>query len=338
MKLPSHINGPAHKLIDESGKIIVTCHVNPDGDAIGSALGLSLLLQKRDKDVKVIVPNQYPDFLKWMKGSDAIIIYEEDPAIADELLEQADLIFHLDYNSLKRSGPMESILAKVRAKRIMIDHHPEPDDFPELRYSDTAMSSTCEMVYHFIESMGWEKYLDTDAAECLYTGLTTDTGSFKYSTSPDTLKVAASLVALGVKPEVIASRVYDTNTTSKLKLLSRALERMDIIERYKTAVISLSEEDLITFNFQRGDTEGIVNYGLSVLGMMFSAFFYPRDGMIKISLRSKGDFDVNAFARKHFNGGGHKNAAGGMSELSLEESLKKFYKILPSYEEELHNA
>jgi len=339
MKLDSDLIKSARQLIDASNSIVITNHINPDGDAMGSALGLAEVLKKEGKKVQVIVPNQYPNFLKWMDNGNKTLIYEDEKDKADELIKEADLIFHLDYNSLKRSGPMEAVLGEVTAKRIMIDHHQEPGDFCDVCYSDTSMSSTCEMVYHFTNNLGWENLLDARIAANLYAGITTDTGSFKYSsTSPETLRVAAALIEKGVKPQDIASLVYDTNTPSKLKLLSRALERMDLLTDSKTAVISLTEDDLIKYNYQRGDTEGIVNYGLSVLGIVFSAFFYPRDGLIKMSFRSKGDFDVNAFARKHFNGGGHKNAAGGACKESLEETLKKFHEILPSYREELNNV
>ncbi len=333
VKLPCRITERALELIEKSDRIVITNHVNPDGDAVGSALGLALVLKKEGKQIEVIVPNQYPSFLKWMKGSSEVVFYKDNTETANRILREADLIFHLDYNSLTRSGSMKQILEEVSAQKIMIDHHQSSDDFSDVKYSNTDVSSTCEMVYHFIESLGWKAHIDSVVAECLYTGILTDTGGFKHSNiSPITHQVVALLIEKGVKPRDIASRIYDTNTPQKLKLLSRALEHMDLIEQYRTAVISLNEEDLIEFDCQPGDTRGIVNYGLSLMGMVFSAFFYPLDGIIKISFRSKDDFDVNSFARKHFNGGGHKNAAGGISNLNMKETLKKFYKILPSYE------
>lgn len=338
MKLEPVIVEGSHKLFNSSKKVVITNHLNPDGDAMGSALGLNGVLKKLGFDSKVIVPNAYPDFLKWLMDNDEVIVFEKDENKASKLIEEADLILHLDYNALKRSGIMESVLTTAKAKRIMIDHHQQPEDFPDVTYSDTSMSSTCEMVYHFIYNMGWIEHLTKDEADCLYTGLVTDTGGFRYSsTSPETHKVASELLRLGVEPQEIASKIYDTNSPNRLKLLGRCLERMEILPTYHAAILSLDKSDLEKYGFKKGDTEGFVNYGLSLSGLKLSVFMSEKDNKVKISFRSKGTFDVNRLAREHFSGGGHINAAGGISDDSLEDTIAKLKGVLPQYINELSN-
>ncbi len=310
--------------------------MNPDGDAMGSALALAAVLIKRGFNVEVIVPNPYPSFLFWMKPDLKVNVYDSNVEECDRLIDEADLIIHLDYNALHRSGIMQEKLQESPAKKMMIDHHQQPDAFPDVTYSDTSMSSTCEMVFHLIKALGWEDDISKSEAECIYTGMITDTGNFRFSsTSPQTHLVASHLLAKGVEPHEIASKIYDTNSPDRLKLLSRALENMDLQLELNTAIIHLSQKDLQEFNFKKGDTEGFVNYGLSVKGIKLSVFLAEKDGLIKMSFRSKGNFDVNQLARKHFGGGGHINAAGGASSESLEETLKKLKSILPEYQSEL---
>ena len=316
--------------------ILITSHQNPDGDAIGSATALCGVLQKLGYHVQMIMPNDYADNLKWMTLAETVSFYESDTAFAAAEIADKDIIIHLDYNSLKRSGAMEEALASSPAKKIMIDHHQQPEDFADILVSDTSMSSTCEMVYHFLEALNWIEYLDKDLAEALYTGIATDTGNFRFSsTAPATHRVAAHLLALGVESQKVASRVYDSNTPSRFKLLGRALDSMEVLPQYHAAIISLSEKDLLECGFNNGDTEGFVNYGLSLIGIELSAFICPREGTLKMSFRSKTTFDVNTFARKHFKGGGHRNAAGGSSDLSLVNTIKRIKEILPKYAEEL---
>ncbi len=327
------------ELIANSNNIVITNHVNPDGDAIGSAVGLQLLLQDAGYASTIVVPNDYPEFLKWMKGDDELVIFEQQKAQAEELVNNADLIFHLDYNALKRSGPMEEVLTSAKAKRIIIDHHQQPDEFADVLISETTMSSTCEMVYHFASLLSMEQHITLAAAECLYTGIITDTGNFRFSgTTPVTHEVAAKLLTIGVKPHEIASRIYDNNSVNRLGLLGRTLEQMKVLTDYGTAIMRLSAADLAEFKFQKGDTEGFVNYGLSVAGIKLSIFLTEKDGLVKISFRSKGDFNVNLMARKLFDGGGHVNAAGAVSELSLEQTIKKIEAELPNFRDELQNA
>lgn len=336
MNISEELLEEARNLIGQNERIVITNHMNPDGDAMGSALALQEILLALGKDSTVVVPNSYPEFLKWLEGSDNVVVYEEEASRGKQLLKDAELIIHLDYNNLKRSGSMQEPLAHQSAKRMVIDHHQQPDDFADVLISDSTMSSTCEMIFHFIERLDWVQHLSKGGAEALYTGLITDTGNFRFSsTTAETHRVAGEMLKLGVQSQKVASRIYDTNTPQRLGLLSRALERMEIVPETATALITLSESDLQEFNYQRGDTEGFVNYGLSLLGIELSIFAYPHDGLVKISFRSKTDFDVNQFARTHFNGGGHKNAAGAASHSSLENTVKKIKNALRSYEDAL---
>lgn len=339
MKLDSAMIESFENLFSEAQHIIITNHVNPDGDAMGSALGLNGVLSKLGFSTRVIVPNSYPDFLSWMSGHDDVLVFEENEEEAHAELKKSDLIIHLDYNALHRSGPMINALQNAEAKRMLIDHHQQPESFPDAIYSDTSMSSTSEMVFHLLKALNWDDSIGLEEASCLYTGIITDTGNFRFSsTSPQTHAVAARFLEIGVQPHEIAALVYDTNTGDRLKLLSRALENMEVIPESNAVLIHLSQSDLQEFSFKKGDTEGFVNYGLSLLGIRLSVFLSEKDGMIKISFRSKGKFDVNKLARAHFNGGGHINAAGGMSEESLEDTLNRLKNILPEYNRELNEA
>lgn len=334
MNIDNTIVEGAKRLIEKAEQIVITNHVGPDGDAMGSALGLREILRQLNKNITVIVPNTYPKFLKWMKGDDEVLIFEEKRKQAEALLNEADLIVHLDYNALNRSGDMREVLQHASAERLVIDHHQQPEDFANVLYSDTKMSSTCEMVFHLVHALGWQKYITKDAADCLYTGIMTDTGNFRFSsTTPVTHRAVAGLIESGVKPDQVASQVYDTNSRNRLKLLSRCLERMDVFPQYQTAIMSLSAADLEKFDYQKGDTEGFVNYGLTIEGITMSIFLAEKDNRIKISFRSKGSFNVNQLARDHFNGGGHINAAGGIAEDSMENTIEKLKSLLPEYEE-----
>lgn len=336
MKLDTALVQGVSELINTSQNILITNHINPDGDAMGSALGLAALLKAVGKSPKVIVPNDYPAFLKWMKGSDEVLNYEANVQECEKLIARADLIFHLDYNSLKRSGSLEHLLEDVSAKRVMIDHHQQPDDFADLMYSDSSMSSTSEMVFHLAEALGYRELLDKGAAEALYTGIITDTGNFRFSsTTPETHRVASALLALGVESQIIASRVYDSNRPERLLLLARMLQKMEVLSDYNAVILSLDEKDLKKFDFQKGDTEGFVNYGLSIEGIELSIFLYPSHDKVKMSFRSKTNFDVNTLARTHFNGGGHRNAAGGVSHESVEENITRIKNVLPHYADQL---
>ncbi|CAN5335052.1 bifunctional oligoribonuclease/PAP phosphatase NrnA [soil metagenome] len=324
--------------LSRANRIVIVPHKSPDGDAVGASLALYHFLQDKGHDVKIIAPNDFPQFLKWLPGQQNIILFENEKERCLDLINHAEIIFTLDFNKLDRTGEMEGPLREAEGTFIMIDHHPEPSDYADHTYSDAAMSSTCQMVYKFIQKLRALKYITPEIATCLYTGIMTDTGSFRYrSTSSDTHLVIADLIAKGADNTEIHQNVYDTFSQNRLQLLGVALQNLKVNKELRTAYITLSQEELDKNNFQKGDTEGFVNYGLAVEGIKFAVIFieHNSEGVIKMSLRSKGNFDVNQFSRAHFNGGGHLNAAGGKSELSLEETVKKFNNILPDYRERL---
>ena len=322
-------------LLNSPKNIVIVPHKNPDGDAIGSTLGLMHYLKKHNHNVVVVAPNDYPSFLKWMPGESTILKFENQHKKSELLINEADIIFTLDFNAFHRTGEtMSKVLEVSTALKIMIDHHQQPDDYAKYMYSDVSMSSTCEMVYNFIEFLGDTDQIDIDIATCLYVGIMTDTGSFRFrSTTSRTHLVIANLIDKGADNTSIHNNVYDTNSYSRLQLLGCALQNLKVIPELRTAYITLSQEELDTFNFKKGDTEGLVNYALSVDGIIFAAIFIEnkQEEIIKISLRSKGDFSVNEFSRAHFEGGGHTNAAGGKSTDSLQHTIEKFISILPKY-------
>lgn len=327
------------KLLSTPKHIVVVPHKNPDGDAMGSTLGLYHYLNSLHHTVNVIAPNDYPEFLKWLPSEDSVIKYDSQNEIANDLINKAELIFTLDFNALNRTGEMEDILAESKAHKILIDHHQKPDAYATYMYSDVTMSSTCEMVFNFIEFLDDLDHITPEIASCLYTGIMTDTGSFKFrSTTSRTHRVVASLIDKGADNMQIHDNVYDTNTYESLQLLGCALQNLRILPNYKTVYITLSQNELDAHNFKKGDTEGFVNYGLSIKDIVLAVIFIEnkRENIIKISLRSKGSFSVNDLSRSHFNGGGHINAAGGKSELSLEQTVEKFISILPQYKTELN--
>ncbi|MCB0463205.1 MAG: bifunctional oligoribonuclease/PAP phosphatase NrnA [Flavobacteriaceae bacterium] len=326
------------QLLSKPKQIVIVPHKNPDGDAIGSTLALYHYLIAKGHQATVIAPNDYPEFLKWIPGESNIIIHEVDTEEADKLIEEAELIFTLDFNALHRTGAMEIPLAEAKATKILIDHHQQPDDYAKYIYSDVSICSTCQMIYHFLEMLDDKYSIDSKIATCLYVGIMTDTGSFRFaSTTATTHRVVADLIDKGAVNADIHSSVYDNNSYDRLQLLGVALNNLKIIPELNTAYISLSQKELNKHNFTKGDTEGVVNYGLSIKGVKFAAIFieHKQEGIIKISLRSKDDFDVNEFAREHFDGGGHINASGGRSNLSLSETITKFVSILPQYSKAL---
>lgn len=322
------------QLLSNSKQIVIVPHKNPDGDAIGSSLALYHYLIAKDHKVTVIAPNDYPEFLKWIPGESNIIIHEVETEKANTLIAKAELIFTLDFNALHRTGAMEHPLSKAKATKILIDHHQQPDNYAKYIYSDVTICSTCQMVYHFFEMLDDKKSINSKIATCLYVGIMTDTGSFRFSsTTATTHRVIADLIDRGAVNAEIHNQVYDNNSYDRLQLLGVALNNLKVVPDLNTAYISLSQRELNKHNFTKGDTEGVVNYGLSIKGVKFAAIFieHKQEGIIKISLRSKHNFDVNEFAREHFEGGGHINAAGGRSNLSLSETITKFVSLLPQY-------
>lgn len=315
------------KLLIPENKIVIITHYNPDGDAIGSSLGLKHFLKQKGLDAEVIVPNDFPKFLKWMPESKKIIIADYKRKQAGEAIYHADVIFILDFNASHRSGNLVGPwIEKAKAKKILIDHHQQPDQF-DFVYSDVTIPATSQMVYHFIQQLNEEKIVNKDIAECLYTGIMTDTGGFRFrSTSATTHRIVADLIEKGAEPSMITSNTWDTNTVSRLHLLSLILGRIEVVKEGKVAILWLKRDELKKIGFQKGDTEGFVNYGLSIMGTQVSAFFMEDlyEDFIKISFRSKDQVDVNQFSRKYFNGGGHINAAGGKYLKSIEETIEDF--------------
>jgi phosphoesterase RecJ-like protein len=329
-------------LLSTPKKIVIVSHRNPDGDAYGSSLALYHYLLKFDHSVRVVSPNDAPDFLKWLPAQDKIVIFEKEVEKGTKLLEEAEIVFTLDFNALHRVGPKMLVpLEKISPIFIMIDHHQQPDDYAKYVFIDPKSCSTCQLIYLFIEKLNHLEYINQEIATCIYTGILTDTGSFRFpSTTSLTHRIVANLLDAGANNSKIYNQIHNVNTYNRVQLLGRALKNLKVLKEYHTAYITLSQKDLREFNFRKGDTEGFVNYALSVEDIIFAAIFIEdkKQGIIKISLRSSGSFSVNDFSRNHFNGGGHINAAGGRSEVSLNDTVKKFVNILPAYQAELKES
>lgn len=317
-------------LLQSPKKIFITTHHKPDGDAIGSMLGLALYLRKKGHSVTAVSPSEVPDFLEWMPGASTMLNYEAAPKEALEALKNADLVFCVDYNDHNRTKHMEQQLIDAPQPKIMIDHHLFPKPYWDYGMSIPEKSSTCEMVYDFIYLAGDNALLDKDIAACLYTGVMTDTGSFKFPiTSAAVHSMVADLMKTGLKPTYIHEEVYESWSAGRMKFLGYVLiERMEVFHKYSSALITLSRKDMNLFNVQNGDTEGLVNYPLSIKGIKFATLITERSDEIKLSFRSKGNFDVSNFARLYFDGGGHFNASGGRTKTSLTETVTYFKKIL----------
>jgi phosphoesterase RecJ-like protein len=317
-------------LIKKSNNIVIVTHWSPDGDAMGSSLALYNYLLKIKKKATVVVPNEYPEFLKWLPGDNKVLNHQTDSGKVEELVLNADAIFTLDFNSYKRIEKLGEIVANSKAVKVLIDHHQQPDKFAKLVLHNVKACSTCELIYDLIVGLGHKKLIDKKIAACLYTGLMTDTGSFRFpSVTAKTHLILSDLIKCGAVPNQIHEAVYDTYAYNRLKLIGYSiLQKMIVLPGKNIAYISLSEDELRQFDFQKGDTEGLVNYPLTMKGVKFSVFFAEMEGKVKISFRSKGKFDVNQFARTYFNGGGHINAAGGRSDLSLNDAIAKFLEIV----------
>lgn len=310
-------------------KVLITMHRGPDGDAMGSSLALDGFLKSFGIKPVVVAPDDFPAFLKWLPGHDDVLIYENDSQEIDELITNMDLIFCLDFNHPGRLAKFQNTLNGAKAPKFIIDHHRDPNPFGDEYYVDQEASSTAELIYRLIEEMGETDRINKDTALCLYTGLVTDTGSFRFdSVTPDVMRIAAELMKRGIDHTKVYDEIYDNSTLDRLKLRGYALSNKTVVVgETGAAYISLTNKELERFNFHPGDTEGLVNYALGLAGVHVAGFFYERDGYIKISLRSKGKIDVNEVASAYFNGGGHKNAAGGRSNESLDKTVKRFETI-----------
>ncbi|MCB9169145.1 MAG: bifunctional oligoribonuclease/PAP phosphatase NrnA [Flavobacteriales bacterium] len=317
--------GPPHRLV-------IISHYNPDGDAMGSSLGLAHALRGMGRDVDVVMPNTPPAFLQWMPGYPEVVCADRARDRAEQLLRQADVVLCLDFNRMDRVGSLSEVLSKAR-RPVLIDHHQDPDMAVEVQFSDTGSSSTSQMVFDVLDALGQTGHIGPEAATCLYTGIMTDTGSFRFpATTPHTHRVAARLLEMGARPHEVHSAVLDNNSMHRLKLLGFMLsQRLTVRDDLGVAVIVLSNSDLERHHFHPGDTEGFVNYGLSVRGVRLSAFFMERGDRIKISLRSIGDLPVNELLAEHFDGGGHVNAAGGQSMKGLQATVDRFMQVLPGF-------
>jgi phosphoesterase RecJ-like protein len=324
-------------ILSTGKKIAIIPHAKPDGDAMGASLGLYNYLIQKNHDVKVVSPTDYPDFLTWMEGNDKVIIHKEKNSRAADALKEADVIFCLDFNSADRVEKLEQDLLKSAAKKVMIDHHLSPQSFCDYTFSFSDSCSTCELIYHFIVQMGHKDFLNKVIGECLYTGIMTDTGSFRFSSmTADTHRIIADLMEAGVNNAKIHELVFDNFSEERTRFLGFCIkDKMVVLKEFNTVYISVTKEEMRKYNHQTGDAEGIVNYGLGIKGIRCSAFFSERDDLIKISFRSKDNFSVREMASKHFEGGGHKNAAGGKSKASLQETVERFTALLPLYKDEL---
>ena len=313
------------QLLSSPKKIAIVAHKSPDGDAIGSSLGLYHYLISKRHEISVIMPNDYPDFLKWMPGNDQIVLHEGNEANAEALVNDAEVLFCLDFNTPHRAFGLEKVIQESENIKVMIDHHPQPDGFVDFMLSDTSSCSTAQLIHRFVGMMG-DSIPNKESAECLYCGIMTDSGSFRFpSVTAETHRVVADFLELGVKQDEVYNLVNSSSSESRLRLLGYCIDdKLSVMQDYSTAYITLNMEEKKQFNFQQGDTEGTVNYPLSIEGVNFSAIFIEAEDYVKISFRSIGTFDVNEFARAYFSGGGHRNAAGARSDLSMQETIEKF--------------
>jgi phosphoesterase RecJ-like protein len=319
-------------VLERPRSITIIAHMNPDPDALGSSLGLAGVLRSAGHQVQVVMPNTPSGDMHWMPGFSGILCHDRDRAQSEKALRECDVLFCLDFNRPDRVGEAEAAL-RAAALRVLIDHHRDPDPFTNITFSDVNAPATAQMIVDIVSALGLGAHIDPDVATCLYTGILTDTGSFRFSsTTPHTLRVGARLMELGAVPEKIHSSLSDNNTVDRLKLLGFALsERLVMHPDLKVAVISLSAADLARFNFRPGDTEGLVNYGLSIAGIRLAALVIERPEQVRLSLRSKGKLPVNLFLGEHFNGGGHANASGGHMKAPLQTVLDKLMHELPAF-------
>lgn len=318
-------------------KIVIVTHKNPDGDAIGSVLGLHLFLKKIRHESTVIIPNDFGKYLKWLPGTDEIINFEVEKEKAVQLIKDAELYFCIDFSALSRVEEFKDLLIEQKKPIVTIDHHPGPEDFDDFRYHSVKAAAAAELVYKFISEIDESNALDQDIATCLYIGIVTDTGSFRYSsTTPETHLVTAELIKTGINIASISDRLFSSFQENNIRFFGFCfLERLTVLPDLRTAFIAVSRKDLYRFNIQRGQTEGLVNFPLSIENIKFAALFKEDSNFVKISFRSKGEFPANKFAAQHFNGGGHLNASGGRCDKSLEDTVKLFTEKLQTFKNEL---
>lgn len=315
--------------------IVITCHLSPDGDAIGSSLGLMHALESIGKTVHVVVPDMIPRSLMFLPGAKDVVVYTQQEELVKTLVDRANLLFCLDFNALNRIDKLSPIVGGAKAVKVMIDHHLAPESFCNLTISYSDMSSTCELVFRALMGIGLLKQINRKSAECLYAGMITDTGNFTYNSNrPDLYCIVAELLSRGINKDKIYNLALNTSSADRLKLIGYALsEKMEIYPESHSALIVLNKDEVERYNYKKGDTEGLVNMPLQIPEVQWSIFMREDPEYIKVSTRSQGEFAVNTICEQYFNGGGHKNAAGGEFLGSLEEAVALFHKI----EEDIRN-
>ncbi|HPS11154.1 MAG TPA: DHH family phosphoesterase [Paludibacteraceae bacterium] len=321
--------------IENADNIVIITHVGPDGDAMGASLGLWHFLMTLEKTPQVIVPTPFPNFLAWMPGANKTLVYKFDKEKADEHIQKADLIFLLDFNAASRMDKMADAVLASKARKVMIDHHLQPENIANIIISYPEISSTSELIFRLICRMGHFSDINLGCAECVYTGMMTDTGGFTYNSNHEEIySIIYELIKLGVDKDDIYRRVYNTFSADRMRLMGYCLyKKMKIYPEYQAALITLTQRELHEFNYDNGDAEGFVNIPLSIQGINFTVFMREDPDKIKVSLRSQGSFPTNKFAAEVFGGGGHLNASGGESFTSLDEAVRKFEEALPLYTE-----
>lgn len=325
------------ELLGSPKKVIITTHQLPDGDAMGSSLAVYNYLLQKGHNVAVISPSNYPNFLKWLPGNDQVLNYYTDKDLIKKRFDEADIMFCLDYNTPDRTKGLKELVKSFDGIIIMIDHHPDPDDFGDYMLSVVSSSSTAELIFDFINFLGDGGLINKDVAACIYTGILTDTGSFSYgSTSTNAHYIAGEMIKAGADNLIIQDHIFQSNTEDRVRLLGYAIsEKLKVVKDLNVAYIMLSKEDLEKFNFQQGDTEGLVNYGLSINKVSLAVLMTEKAESVKFSFRSSGECPANLIAKEHFNGGGHRNAAGGERSGTLQDAETQFLAIIINYKDQL---
>ncbi len=322
----------------DSPRIIITTHHKPDADALGSSLALFNYFSNAGIASQVITPTDYGDYLKWMTGETTVINFEENKIKSEQLISNADYVFCLDFNSLSRINDMGKMVEESKAKKVLIDHHLNPDHFYTYEHWSSAGSSTCELLFEVMQL--WDPtYISKEVGQCLYAGIMTDTGSFRFpSTTSNTHWVVSQLLKLDIEHHLIHEMTFDSFTENSIRFIGYVIsQKLVVLPEFRVAYMTVTQEELSRYNISTGDTEGLVNYGLGIKGIKLAALFIDRKHLVKMSFRSKGDFPSNEFAAKYFKGGGHFHAAGGQSDLTLEETVERFLNALPTWTHLLTN-
>jgi phosphoesterase RecJ-like protein len=330
------------ELLAQPRQIFITTHHKPDADALGSSLGLAGYLRKKGHHVTVVTPSDYPDFLAWMPGNEDVIVYDarRNDVQVREIIGTAEVIFCLDFSCLNRINELGTYIRNAPGTKVLIDHHLEPENFADLDFSNPKAAATAELVFEVIRDLGDQDMIDVGIGESLYAGIMTDTGSFRHpSTSRNVHLIIAELLDAGIDLSSVHRRIYDSHSEMRLRFLGFVLkDKLVVLPEYNTAYIAITQDELRQYQSKTGDTEGLVNFALSIEGVVFAAVLIDRGQAVKISFRSVGGFSVNEFARKHFQGGGHLNASGGISHESLDATVQRFLSLLPQYQTQLVTA